>query len=322
MTGGAGYIGAHVVRLLVARGDAVLVVDDLTTGDEKRISGVPLVRLDLAADSAPGTLADALREHGVEAVVHLAARKSVVDSMSRPAWYYRQNLGGLLNVLEAMATAGIDRLIFSSSAAVYGNSSGLVPEQSVTEPLSPYGSTKLLGERLVTDVARSSGLRAISLRYFNVAGAGWSELGDRIVANLVPMVFERIDAGEPPQVFGDDYDTPDGTCVRDYVHVLDLAEAHLAALDHLDERTATNRIFNVGTGIGTSVRQMIEAILQESGSTLEPTNLPRRLGDPADVVAEVDRIRDELGWTSRLGLKDIVESAWASHGYFANLSEQ
>jgi UDP-glucose 4-epimerase len=319
VTGGAGYIGAHLVRVLADRGDYVLVVDDLVAGYQERIPGIPLVKLDLTDESAVAVLTEEMTKHRIDAIVHLAARKSVIDSMEQPLWYYRQNLGGLIAVLDAATAVGVRRIVFSSSASVYGDASGVISEDGATVPISPYGSTKLLGEQMVADVARASDLSAISLRYFNVAGCGAPELGDRIAANLVPMVFERLDADDSPRIFGDDYDTPDGTCVRDYVHVLDLAEAHLAALDHLDTAADPHRVYNVGTGVGTSVREMIDVILAEANSTLVPAVLPRRPGDSADVVATVDRIRLELGWSSRHSLVDIVRSAWQSHEYFASL---
>ncbi len=316
VTGGAGYIGAHVVRALMDRGDTVRIVDDLSSGDPRRVDGVPVLRLDLAAAGSTEALVDELTSNETDAVVHLAARKSVADSMSNAAWYYRQNIGGLLAVVEAMGRSDVNRLVFSSSAAVYGTANGTVTEDFETRTLSPYGSTKLMGELLVSDVAATSSLRATSLRYFNVAGALSPELGDRVVSSLLPMVFERIDRGEAPQIFGTDYETPDGSCLRDFVHVVDLAEAHLAALDHLDAQEAPHRVYNVGTGIGTSVRQMIDAVLAESGSDLRPAVFPRRPGDPEAVVAAVARIQHELHWTSRFSLADIVASSWLSHLYF------
>ena len=201
-------------------------------------------------------------------------------------------------MLLAMADAKVDQLVFSSSAAVYGDAAGEpLPETSQTVPVSPYGETKLVGEWLVADGARSQGLKAMSLRYFNVAGAGSPELGDPAVLNLVPMVFERLDAGESPRIFGDDYPTDDGTCIRDYIHVADLAVAHVAALDALAAQTdAGHRVYNVGTGAGTSVREMVDLILEVSGSSLTPEVLPRRPGDPASVTADPRKINEELGW--------------------------
>ena len=313
VTGGAGYIGSHIVRLLAARGDGVFVADDLVNGIRERIPDVPLLELDLARDGATEALTALIRAENVDAVIHLAARKAVGESVARPIWYYRENVVGLATVLEAMAAAGISRLVFSSSAAVYGDATGIVAESAPAVPASPYGSTKLIGEWLISDTARSSDLRAISLRYFNVAGAGWPELGDRSVANLVPMVFERIDEGLPPRIFGGDFPTPDGTCVRDYVHVLDLAEAHLAALDNIDALGDGHRVFNVGTSIGTSVREMVDAILAASGSGLKAEVVGRREGDPAELVAAPNLIGNQLGWHARFGLDEIVDSAWQSH---------
>ncbi len=316
MTGGSGYIGAHIVRLLRERGDNVVIADDLATGDLQRIDGLPLVRADLATDAAPALLADAMTEHAVDAVIHLAARKQVGESVARPAWYYQQNLGATANILLAMETAGVRTIVFSSSASVYGPSEEPeIDEEAATAPTSPYGETKLVGEWLIEDAAAALGLSALSLRYFNVAGAGWPEFGDTAVLNLVPMVFEKLDAGQPPAIFGDDYPTPDGTCVRDYIHVLDVAEAHLAALDRLAGLGAGHHVFNIGTGRGSSVREIIDRILHVAGIDVEPEVLPRRPGDPPSVVGAVDRIRARLGWSARFGLDDIIRSAWESHEY-------
>ena len=317
VTGGAGYIGAHVVRLLVQRGDHVVIVDDLSNGDTARVGELPLHRFDLADPATISPLAEIMRRHRIEAVVHFAARKRVDESVERPAWYYRQNVGSLANVLEAMEAEGVHRLVFSSSAAVYGATEGrAIAETEPTEPVNPYGATKLVGEQLVGAAARAFPLRAASLRYFNVAGAGWPELGDTAVLNLVPMVFERIDADAPPLIFGDDYPTPDGTCVRDFVHVLDLAEAHIAMLGHLHDAQPGHVVANVGTGAGYSVREVIEAITRTAGVDLAPVVQGRRAGDPAAVVADPSAMRALTGWSARLGLADIVESAWTSHRYF------
>jgi UDP-glucose 4-epimerase len=317
VTGGAGYIGAHTVSLLVARGDEVVVVDDLVSGRRERIPGIPLVEVDLASDAAPAVVAAALREHRIDAVIHFAARKQVEESVRKPLMYYRDNLGGLANLLRATADVGIERIVFSSSAAVYGSAHGAVDENTVPTPINPYGQSKLAGEWLMSAASAANGFAAASLRYFNVAGAGRPEFGDTATLNLVPIVFERLDAGEAPLVFGGDYDTPDGTCIRDYVHVLDVAEAHLTVLDALGSRAGEHLVYNIGTGIGTSVLQMIEAIESASGLAIEPTVVARRPGDPADVVAKVDRIREDTGWRARFTLEDIVRSAWDSHEYFA-----
>ena len=313
VTGGTGYIGSHVVRLLVERGGDTVVVDDVVTGDARRIGDVPLVRADLGNSESVETLVDVIKRYNVDEVVHFAARKQVAESVERPSWYYSQNVGSLANVLLAVEKCNISRVVFSSSAAVYGNAgSESLTERSPTEPINPYGMTKLIGERMLADAAAAHGLGAVSLRYFNVAGAGWPDLGDRAILNLVPMVFERLDADEPPLIFGDDYDTPDGTCVRDFVHVRDLADAHVAVLDALQKGTVRSPVFNVGTGGGTSVRQIIETALRVSGSQQSAVVRGRRPGDPSSVIADTRLIENELGWTHKLGIEAIVASAWQS----------
>ncbi|MGW1145659.1 UDP-glucose 4-epimerase GalE [Streptomyces sp. NPDC002454] len=311
VTGGAGYIGAHVVRALVEGGQRVVVFDDLSTGSRDRVpDGVPLVVgsvLDRAALDA------ALREHAVTGVVHIAGKKQVGESVEKPYFYYRENVTGLQTLLEAMADAGVDRLVFSSSAAVYGMPDvTLVTEDTPCAPLSPYGETKLVGEWLINAAARAHGLRAASLRYFNVAGAAAPALADSGVFNLIPMVFERLEAEEAPRIFGDDYATPDGTCVRDYIHVEDIASAHLAAAVKLaDAAPGTSLTLNIGRGEGSSVREMVERILKVTGREDQaPAVVERRAGDPARVVASADRIREELGWSARYGIDEMIESAW------------
>ncbi|WP_111718546.1 UDP-glucose 4-epimerase GalE [Homoserinimonas sp. OAct 916] len=314
VAGGAGYIGAHVVRLLAQQGRNVVVVDDLTTGDASRIGDAPLVQLDIAADSSRKPLAAVMREHEVTAVINFAAKKQVGESVSKPARYFQQNVGGLANLLEAMEETGVDRMVVSSSAAVYGIPAlEQVDERQLPQPINPYGETKLVGEWLVADAATAWGLRGANLRYFNVAGAGWDDLGDPAALNLVTMVFEKMDAGAEPLIFGDDYPTPDGTCIRDYVHVLDLAEAHIAALDYLDRDDRPHSIFNVGTGSGASVADVIREIGVASEKELTPIVVDRRPGDPAQLIADVKLIADELGWTSKYDLPEIIRSAWSAH---------
>src|SRR5690554_2883855 len=235
VTGGAGHTGPHAVRTLRGAGHDVVVVDDLSTGVASRIGDVPLVELDLAAPDAYERLSATVREHAVDGVVHLAAKKQVGESVARPEYYREQNVGGLTTLLAALRDGGVDRFVFSSSAAVYGEPpSGLVGEDDQTRPINPYGETKLTGEQLMAEAGAEWGLRHVALRYFNVAGAGSEELGDPAVLNLVTIVFDMLEAGRAPRIFGDDYPTPDGTCIRDYVHVQDLAEAHVAALSYLD----------------------------------------------------------------------------------------
>ena len=313
VTGGAGYIGAHVVRLLLERGEEVIVVDDLSTGRRDRIGAADLVELDVAAGDAQASLELVMRERAVSGVIHFAARKQVGESVERPAWYFQQNVTGLANVVAAMETAGVGRLIFSSSAAVYGMPDvDLVTEETRPEPINPYGETKLIGEWLIADAGRAWGLRTAALRYFNVAGAGWEDLGDPAVLNLVPMVLDRLARGERPKIFGTDYPTPDGTCIRDYIHVLDLAHAHLAALDHLDGDASEPLVLNVGTGSGASVREVVDMIGAVSGLDATADIEPRRAGDPPQLIAAADRIADVLDWRAQHGLEEIIASAWRS----------
>ncbi|WP_399884947.1 UDP-glucose 4-epimerase GalE [Streptomyces sp. BBFR51] len=311
ITGGAGFIGAHVVRAMTEGGQQVMVYDDLSTGSRDRVpEGVPLVVGSVLDGSR---LAAAIREHGVTGVVHIAGKKQVGESVERPLYYYRENVTGLQTLLETMTATGVDRLVFSSSAAVYGMPDvELVTEETDCRPLSPYGESKLVGEWLINASARAHGLRSASLRYFNVAGCATPELADTGVFNLIPMVFERLEAGEAPRIFGDDYATPDGTCVRDYIHVEDIASAHLAAAVRLEEAAkGTALTLNVGRGEGSSVREMVDRILKvadRQGVDAEVTD--RRPGDAARVVASADRVREELGWSARYGLDDMIESAW------------
>jgi UDP-glucose 4-epimerase len=317
VTGGAGYIGAHVVRLLQRRGNQVVVVDDLSTGSVGRIGDVPLVTIDIAADDGRDRLATTMSEHGVDSVIHIAAKKQVGESATRPAWYYHQNVGGTANLLLAMQRADVTKMMFSSSAATYGLPDlpvgSLIHEDAGNRPISPYGETKLVCEWMIRAAGPAWGLRSVNLRYFNVAGAGWDDLGDPGIFNLVPIVMRQLLTGEKPQIFGDDYPTPDGTCVRDYVHVLDLADSHLAALDYLDRADRPYDVFNVGTGTGASVIEVLGQVAESTGYSVEPVVIDRRPGDPASLVADVTRIQDVLGWkASNSDLTTIVESAWSA----------
>ncbi|OIJ65903.1 UDP-glucose 4-epimerase GalE [Streptomyces mangrovisoli] len=310
ITGGAGYIGAHVVRAMTEAGERTVVYDDLSTGIADRIpDDVPLVR----GSTLDGELlARTIAGHEVTGVVHLAAKKQVGESVERPLLYYRENVEGLRVLLEAVTEAGVGSFVFSSSAAVYGMPDvHAVTEDTPCAPISPYGETKLAGEWLVGAANRACGLATACLRYFNVAGAAAPELADVGVYNLVPMVFERLTDNAPPRIFGDDYDTPDGTCVRDYIHVVDLAEAHVAAARALRSSPGRRLTLNIGRGEGVSVREMIDRINAVTGYGLPPVVGPRRPGDPARVVASADRIATELGWKSRHDVHDMIASAWS-----------
>ena len=309
VTGGAGYIGAHVVRSLVQDGGGVVVLDDLTTGEAGRA--------DPAAAFVEGTVLDGalvrrvLHEHDVTGVVHIAAKKQVGESVADPLLYYRENVSGLVALLDACRDRGVEKFVFSSSAATYGLPDvELVDEQTPGVPLSPYGESKLIGEWLLRDCERAYGMRVMSMRYFNVAGAATPELGDTGVFNLVPMVFERLQAGERPRVFGGDYPTPDGTCVRDYVHVADIADAHRAAARALEDGAA-GATYNIGRGEGASVLDVLRVVGEVTGRDTTPDVVDRRPGDPARIVAAVDRIREGLGFTAAHDLRSMVESAWA-----------
>ena len=319
VTGGAGYIGAHVIRAMREDGSDVVVLDDLSTGDQQRVAGVPFVHGSVLDREA---VARVLRQHDVRGVVHLAAKKQVEESVRRPLYYYRENVEGLRVLLEEVTEAGVESFVFSSSAAVYGDVDvELVDEDTDCRPVNPYGTTKLIGERMVADVAVATGLRWAALRYFNVAGTATPELTDRGASNLVPMVFQRLSAGEAPRIFGDDYPTPDGTCIRDFIHVADIASAHVAAARGLSDGRVSALVANIGRGEGVSVREMISTIREVTGTAdeawSEPVAVPRRAGDPPRVVASADRIRRELGWTAQFGLQDMVASAWSgwqAHG--------
>ncbi|WP_225822948.1 UDP-glucose 4-epimerase GalE [Streptomyces naphthomycinicus] len=309
ITGGAGYIGAHVVRAMTEAGERTVVYDDLSTGVAERVPAeVPLVRGSvLDADG----VARALAGHEVTGVVHLAAKKQVGESVDRPLHYYRENVEGLRVLLEAVTRAAVPSFLFSSSAAVYGMPDvDLVTEETPCHPLSPYGETKLAGEWLVRATGRATGLATASLRYFNVAGAAAPDLADNGVSNLIPMIFERLGEGTAPRVFGDDYPTPDGTCVRDYIHVADLAEAHVTVARALRSSPGTALTLNIGRGEGVSVREMIDRVNAVTGYDRPPTVTPRRPGDPARVVASAARIAAELGWHAKYDVQDMVVSAW------------
>ena len=312
VTGGAGYIGSVITERLLERGDVPVVLDNFYQGHRGALpAGVELVQADLG--DLP-VLEQIFHGGAVEAVMHMAAVSIVGDSVRQPVRYYRENVAKLLPLLEAMARAGCRRIVFSSSAAVYGEPAEVpISEECAARPVNPYGWTKLMGERVLADAAASEdgsgGLRFVSLRYFNVAGATKAS-GEmhHPETHLIPRVLEAA-LGERPHVelYGTDYPTPDGTCIRDYIHLEDLAEAHLLALDRT--RNASG-IYNLGNNRGYSVREVIETAARVTGRKIAVVNHPRRPGDPPQLIASQKKAAEELGWKPHRGLEDMIASAW------------
>jgi UDP-glucose 4-epimerase len=311
VTGGAGYIGAHVVRAFAAHGMASVVVDDLSSGRRGFVpDDVPFVEGSILDTDL---LTRVLREHQVEGVIHVAGFKYAGVSVERPLHTYDQNVTGTVSVLRAMQDAEVGRIVFSSSAATYGTPDvETVTEQTETHPESPYGESKLIGEWLLRDQATARGLTHTSLRYFNVVGSGTDEVYDSSPHNLFPVVIETLLAGGTPRINGDDYPTPDGTCVRDYVHVADLAESHVQAARAIVERRELEPVYNLGSGEGLSVRQIMDAMARVTGIDFTPEIRDRRPGDPARIVASGELAGRDLGWQMRHTVDDMVASAWSA----------
>jgi UDP-glucose 4-epimerase len=310
VTGGAGYIGSIVARHLLAGGHQVVVLDNLSRGHRQAIpEGAELVTVDLLDRE---TLVAAV-DRGFDAVLHFAALSLVGESVAHPELYYRTNVGGTLNLLEAMRAAEVPRLVFSSTAATYGEPKEVpIRETEPTIPTNPYGRSKLAVDGMIGDFCRAHDLGAVSLRYFNVAGAS-GELGEDHdpETHLIPNILRvALGAKEFVEIFGTDYDTPDGTAIRDYIHIDDLAEAHVLALDATE--AGRHRIFNLGNGTGFSVREVVAAAENVTGTSIHAREAPRRAGDPPILVASSDLIQAELGWTPRKpGLEEMVADAWA-----------
>lgn len=309
VTGGAGYIGAHVVRAFGEAGIDAVVLDDLSSGVRSFVAGdVPFVPASILDAEA---VRKALTDHPVTGVVHLAGFKYAGVSVQKPLHTYAQNVTGTAVLLEAMRDTGVTRIVFSSSAAVFGTPDvDLVTEETPTRPESPYGESKLIGEWLLRDVERSDNVTHTSLRYFNVVGSGYPDIYDTSPHNLFPLAFDALLDGRTPRINGGDYPTPDGTCVRDYIHVADLAAAHVAAAQRLDAGKPLERVYNLGSGAGVSVRAIMTAVAGATGIDFEPEVGPAREGDPARIVASGARAARDLGWTMRHTLAEMVQSAW------------
>jgi UDP-glucose 4-epimerase len=311
VTGGAGYIGSVVAALLVAAGHEVTVLDDLSTGHADAVpAGATFVKGTLRDDAA------AVLSDGIEAVLHFAAKSLVGESVANPAKYWSNNLGGTLALLEAMREMRVRTIVFSSSAAVYGEPERTpISETDPTRPTSPYGETKLAVDTALTEFARLYGFGAASLRYFNVAGAyhaadgHWFGERHNPETHLIPTVLASAVGGGPVQIFGDDYPTLDGTCLRDYIHVDDVADAHLLALDAC--RAGQHKVYNLGHGAGFSVYEVIDVCRQVTGRDIATEVVPRRPGDPAVLVASSERIEAELGWHPVRDLHAMAADAWA-----------
>ena len=309
VTGGAGYIGSHVVRALLDADLRTVVLDDLSTGHTDFVPAeVPFVRGSIL-DGA--LLLDTIADHDVSGVIHVAGFKYAGVSVKEPLHTYQQNVTGTATLLAAMESKGVDRIVFSSSAAVYGTPhTDLVTEETPKAPASPYGESKLIGEWLLADQGVARGLRHTALRYFNVVGSGDPALYDSSPHNLFPLVFTALLEGRTPRINGDDYATPDGTNVRDYIHVADLAASHVAAAKRLDAGEPVEAAYNLGSGSGSSVGEIMRAIADATGIGFTPEIGPRRAGDPDRIVASGELAARDLDWRMRHTLREMVESQW------------
>jgi UDP-glucose 4-epimerase len=313
--GGAGYIGSHMVRLLQEAGHDVVVFDNLSQGHAEAVSGTTLIRGDLLN---PEDLSALFGQHGFDTVIHFAALIAVGESVVAPDLYYRNNVCGTLNLLAAMKTAGVDRIVFSSTAAVFGNPlTELIDETHPLAPINPYGWSKRMMEQMLADMAAAYALRSVSLRYFNAAGAHPDgEIGEAHdpETHLIPLVLlAALGLRDRLAIFGEDYDTRDGTCIRDYIHVLDLAAAHLKALDYMDTHPGAHS-FNLGNGRGFTTLEVIEAARRVTGREIPVEMAPRRAGDAGILVADSARAKAVLGWEPRYAeLETIIETAWRWH---------
>ena len=313
LTGGAGYIGSHIVRSFQQAGKDVVVLDDLSSGYRAFVpDDVTLIEGSVVD---PAVVERALDEHDITGVIHLAGYKYAGESVKRPLHTYQQNVNGMQVLLSALVEHGIHNFVFSSSSSCYGApQSDLVTEETEdVRPESPYGESKLIGEWMLRDLSVAvPEFRQTSLRYFNVVGSGPPELADHSPHNLFPRVLKALSNGDTPAIFGTDYQTPDGTAIRDYIHVADLAEAHVMAASRFDDGLPCETLYNVGRGEGVSVRQIMDAMARNTGIDFEPNIEPRRAGDPPRIVGSSAKIEKDFGWTAERDLDDMVASAWAA----------
>jgi len=312
VTGGAGYIGSHTVKLLLDRGFEVVILDNLSRGHIEAVpKGVPFEKVDLLEYDS---LFSAIKKYPVDAVIHFAAFTYVGESVADPGMYYRNNVVGSFNLINAVKENNIKKFVFSSTCSIYGNPVNIpISESELANPINPYARTKYMIEEILRDYDMSHELKHIALRYFNAAGCSDdASIGEshEPEPHLIPLIlYAALGIKEKIMIFGEDYDTADGTCIRDYIHVNDLADAHLRALDYIDKVNKSDYI-NVGTGNGYSVKEMIDAARRITGKEIRSEIVPRRAGDPARLVAENSKAKNLLGWSAKYGLDEIIQTAW------------
>ncbi|SFS76736.1 UDP-glucose 4-epimerase GalE [Marininema halotolerans] len=316
VTGGAGYIGSHTVKRMLEKGISVVVLDSLVTGHREAIpKGVPFYQGDIGDEGMVSTI---FTEHTIDAVIHFAARSQVGESIEDPSLYFMENTAKTIRFLSMVTRHGVDKLVFSSTAAVYGMPTQVpIPETAPCQPINPYGVSKRFIEEMLPWLEQAYGLRSMTLRYFNAVGASWEgEIGEdhSPETHLVPRVLKSVlGQSDPIHLFGTDYDTPDGTCIRDYVHVMDVAEAHVKALEKLS-RGAESQVLNIGTGKGYSVREVITAVEEVTNRWVPVVNAPARVGDPGRLVAGIEKTKQAIGWEAQYrDLASMIRTAWTWH---------
>jgi UDP-glucose 4-epimerase len=314
VTGGAGYIGSFVVRYLAEQGMEAVILDNLSLGNRELVKDYRLEQIDLLTDKQK--VLSLLQAEKFDGIIHMASNSRVGESVTNPSVYYNNNVVGFINLLDSMKESGTNNLILSSSAAVYGVPESVpIPEDAVKNPVSPYGQSKLIMENMLKDYDNAYGIKSVSIRYFNAAGAALDgSVGEAHLdeTHLIPNIIKKAIEGSPVELFGDDYDTADGTCIRDYIHVLDLAENHTLALKSLFDGSQSN-VYNAGMGHGYSVKEVVQTVQKVTGLEVKSVYGPRRPGDPPQLVADTSKINQELGWKAKYSLEDIVKTAFKWH---------